>query len=56
MDLIRLQKIVGHSNLEILKHYVNLLTEDLKHDEVIFNPLEDIQRKNKEAKHIKLRK
>lgn len=56
MDLIRLQKIVGHSNLEILKNYVNLLTQDLKKDEVIFNPLEDIQRKNKEAKHIKLRK
>ena len=56
MDLIRLQKIVGHSNLEILRNYVNLLTQDLKKDEVIFNPLEDIQRKNKEEKHIRLRK
>lgn len=56
MDLIRLQKILGHSNLEILRNYVNLLTQDLKKDEVIFNPLEDIQRKNKEAKHIRLRK
>lgn len=56
MDLIRLQKILGHSNLEILRNYVNLLTQDLKKDEVIFNPLEDIQRKNKETKHIKLRK
>jgi integrase/recombinase XerD len=56
MDLIRLQKIVGHSNLEILRNYVNLLTQDLKKDEVVFNPLEDIQRENKEAKHIRLRK
>lgn len=56
MDLIRLQKIEGHSNLEILRNYVNLLTQDLKKDEVVFNPLEDIQRKNKEAKHIRLRK
>lgn len=56
MDLIRLQKILGHSNLEILRNYVNLLTQDLKKDEVIFNPLEDIQRKNKETKHIRLRK
>ncbi|GKX65804.1 tyrosine-type recombinase/integrase [Inconstantimicrobium mannanitabidum] len=56
MDLIRLQKIVGHSNLEVLRNYVNLLTQDLKKDEVIFNPLEDIQRKNKETKHIKLKK
>lgn len=56
MDLIRLQKILGHSNLEILRNYVNLLTQDLKKDEVVFNPLEDIQRKNRESKHIRLRK
>lgn len=56
MDLMRLQKILGHSNLEILRNYVNLLTQDLKQNEVIFNPLEDIQRKNREIKHIRLKK
>lgn len=56
MNLMSLQKILGHSNLEILKNYVNLLTQDLKKDEVIFNPLEDMQRKNKEAKHITMKR
>lgn len=52
MDLITLQNILGHSNLEVLKNYVNLLTKDLQYNAVELNPLESIKKENK---HIKLK-
>lgn len=56
MDLMRLQKILGHSNLDILRNYVNLLTQDLKYDEVNLNPLEDINKKNRDKKYIPMKR
>ena len=54
MDLITLQNILGHSNLQVLRNYVNLLTEDLKYNSVDLNPLESIKKRDK-SKHIKLK-
>lgn len=45
MDLITLQTILGHSSLDMLKRYVNLLCSDITNNESI-NPLESIIRKN----------
>ena len=52
MDLIRLQKILGHSNLDMLRRYVNILTQDLKYNEIATNPLENIMRSK--SKRIKM--
>jgi integrase/recombinase XerD len=41
-DIFRLQKILGHSDLEIIKNYVNMFTNDLQKDFDKFNPLEQL--------------
>lgn len=41
-DIFRLQKILGHSDISIVKEYVNLWGHDLKKDFDKFNPLEQI--------------
>lgn len=54
VNLVQLQRILGNRNLEILKNYVTLLTEDLKYEDITLNPLEDLKIKNKKSKSIKL--
>ena len=54
VNLVQLQHILGHSNLEILKNYVTLLTEDLKYEDITLNPLEDLKIKNNKSQSIKL--
>lgn len=54
VNLVQLQHILGHSNLEILKNYVTLLTQDLKYQDVMLNPLENLKKKNQKSKSIKL--
>ena len=39
-DIFRLQKMLGHSSMEIVKNYVNMFTDDLQRDFDTFNPLE----------------
>ncbi|WP_238948368.1 site-specific integrase [Clostridium sp. YIM B02569] len=39
INIVQLQHLLGHSNLEILKHYVEMLTEDLNYENVVQNPL-----------------
>ena len=44
-DTFRLQKILGHSTLEMTRHYVNLFNGDLKKDYDDFSPLNTVARK-----------
>lgn len=55
VNIVQLQHLLGHSNLEILKHYVEMLTEDLKYKDIAQNPLESIKLKSQKGKNIKLR-
>ncbi len=43
-DIFRLQKILGHKSIEIVKEYVNMFTDDLKKEFDHFNPLETVSR------------
>jgi integrase/recombinase XerD len=52
-DIFRLQKILGHSSLDIVKEYVNMFSNDLQKDFNNFNPLEQLTSKKE---HIKLKK
>lgn len=54
-DIFRLQKILGHSSLDIVKEYVNMFSADLQNSFDNFNPLDRMNqnKKNKENKiHI----
>lgn len=55
MDIVRLSKLIGHSNLETLRVYVQLLTQDLKVNEINLNPLENMNKKSIVNKRIKLK-
>lgn len=44
-DSFRLQKILGHSTLEMTRHYVNLFSSDLKKDYDDYSPLNTVARK-----------
>lgn len=50
-DIIKLQKILNHSDLDMVRNYVNIFTKDLQKDFEEFNPLEFINKKS-----IKMRK
>ncbi|WP_455797513.1 tyrosine-type recombinase/integrase [Clostridium butyricum] len=55
VDIVRLSKLIGHSNLETLRVYVQLLTQDLKVNEINLNPLENMNKKSIVNKRIKLK-
>jgi len=40
-DMFRLQKILGHSTLDIVKEYVNMYGDDLQRDFDTYNPLDN---------------
>ncbi|ELC8424648.1 tyrosine-type recombinase/integrase [Clostridium perfringens] len=42
-SVVTLQKILGHSNLQITENYINLLVEDLKNDMNQYNILEEFK-------------
>ena len=48
----QLQKILGHSTLEMTRKYVRLFSEDLKQDFDKFNPLDNIKRSAKRTKNV----
>lgn len=52
-DIFRLQKILGHSDLTIVKEYVNMFSNDLSIDFDRFNPLEQLGI-NQQKKYIKM--
>lgn len=43
-DVFRLQKLLGHSSLEMTRHYVNMFSEDLKEGFDDINPLDRLKR------------
>jgi integrase/recombinase XerD len=47
-DVFRLQKVLGHSSMEIVREYVNMFGDDLKRDFDMFNPLEELSNKRGE--------
>ena len=51
-DVFRLQKLLGHSSLEMTRKYVNMFDADLKANIDDFNPLSKLASKNRN--HIKL--
>lgn len=53
-DIFRLQKILGHSSMDIVRNYVEMFNEDVKKDFNNFNPLENILNRNTKN-NIKLR-
>lgn len=42
-DAFRLQKMLGHSSLEVTKRYIQMFSEDLQIDFNSFNPLESLE-------------
>lgn len=52
-DVFKLQKILGHKDMEIVRNYVEMFTTDLKKDFNEFNPLESL---NDNKKYIKMNK
>lgn len=54
-DVFRLQKLLGHSTLEMTRHYVNLFSADLKKDYDDFSPLDTITRGQGGSKKAKMK-
>ena len=52
-DAFRLQKMLGHSTLDITKKYIQMFSDDLKIDFNSFNPLESLELN--QEKRIKIR-
>jgi integrase/recombinase XerD len=44
-DILRLQKLLGHKDLEMTRRYVAMFTEDLKQDFETYNPLDRLKKK-----------
>lgn len=53
IDVFRLQKLLGHSDLSVTKEYVEMFGSDLQMDFDRFNPLDNLVVRNKN--HIKMR-
>lgn len=51
-DVFKLQKVLGHSTLEMTRHYVNLYGADLKADYDEISPLNNIVQKRSSRKHM----
>ena len=52
-DMYKLQKILGHSTLDMTRRYVNMFSEDIKEDYDRFSPLDSIKRKQKRTQVVK---
>ena len=51
-DIFRLQKILGHSSMDMVRNYVNMFSTDLSNDFNKFNPLESM---SGHKEHIKMK-
>lgn len=52
-NMFVLQKILGHSTLEMTRKYVKLFADDLKEDYEIYSPLDTIKRNNSKTHVVK---
>lgn len=55
-DIFRLQKILGHSSIDIVKEYVNMFGVDLQKNYAEFNPLDNMECMKKNNGRIKMLK
>ena len=55
-DIFRLQKILGHQSIEIVKEYVNMFGTDLQQNFDVFNPLDNTEIMKRNAGTMKLTK
>jgi len=54
-DIFRLQKILGHSSIDMVRNYVEMFSDDLKQDFEVYNPLDNLVKNNK-TEAIRMRK
>ena len=52
-DVFRLQKLLGHSTLEMTRKYVNMFSEDLKDNFENYNPLDRLKRTQPRRQTVK---
>lgn len=52
-NMFALQKILGHSSLDMTRKYVKMFSEDIKEDFDKFNPLDNIKRSSKRTQTVK---
>lgn len=52
-DVFRLQKLLGHSTLDMTRHYVNIYAADLQKDYEVFSPLDNLAAKNVKKQKIR---
>lgn len=52
-DVFRLQKLLGHSTLEMTRNYVNMFDEDLKEGFETYNPLDNLKKNASRTQKIK---
>ena len=55
-DVFRLQKLLGHSSLEMTRNYVNMFSEDLKEGFDTYNPLDVLKKNASRTKTVKMNK
>lgn len=55
-DLFRLQKILGHSTLDMTRRYVKLFAEDLKEDYDTFSPLSNLKKASSRTQKVQRNK
>lgn len=55
-DIFRLQKLLGHSSMEMVREYVEMFGEDLQRDYNTFNPLESLNPVQEKVPTMKGRK
>jgi len=48
-DIFRLQKILGHSSMDMVKNYVEMFNDDLQKDFDLYNPLDNYMKDKKGA-------
>ncbi|MEG2811603.1 MAG: tyrosine-type recombinase/integrase [Clostridium sp.] len=49
-DIFRLQKLLGHTDMSMVRNYVNIFSDDLVKDFDVFNPLENMNHNRKRIK------